>query len=1138
MVGSGFSRACLREPTVPAPPLWGDFKARMEIALGYTSGYAPDALRLAQEYQTLHGEDGLDRLIRELVPDERWLPGPLHKQLLELPWQDVLTTNWDTLLERTTPETPDRVYSCVRTVQDIAHQAAPRIIKLHGSLPSHKPFIFTEDEFRTYPANFAPFVNLAQQVMLEHELCLIGFSGVDPNFLAWSGWARDTLGASTRRIRLVGSLNLTPPARALLEARNVTPIDLGPLVKAVHSSEKHERALEIFFEALNFAKPPSPFNWVKSPDRFSAPPNAPDHEKATKQEMAETWAEDRMSYPGWVVGPVRQTNSLTYSFPTLQKGPETPEAHLRFAAEKIWRHRTACIWIFQNDLEEADQHYEAEHSNLSSPERIALCVACATEWRRFQDWGKWSVWMERLQAISSEEGRLAYAYETGQRALLKWDDAAILTAATSLKSEEPIWMMRRAGLLATLYHHREAAELYQAALLRIRQKQVSDPKSAWLISLEGWAAFYHRCSKSALNDDPYSYPEDETDETRMRFLGAKADPWDTISRYDNLATKRIDRNRKDSEPWSLSFKPGSYRHGGSTRLGGDDECPFYGLLELIERTGAPESISNFDVFSTRLETAYRAITNPDEDDFMTFLARYRGGDKKILDWVLPRTKVAQLGTEAIEQLLVGIQKRVDRLRALNDTRNGNNHLAFLLEVMARIVIRAPSKKALELFLWAISLLEKPAIWWGGYAASNAIMEAAVEAMDRTDKSSALLAAIALETPTEGGAVAIERDWPEPIDAFSDQDASDLKISTAASLRIDELISHVRGGQKLDRGRAIRRLHLLYKAGKISDLQSQTLQDAIWERTGESGWPSDTDLHPWIFFELPGQEQASELFHMNIVSAVSEGSVSHDLLMNLRIGLKVGGYLLDEATLASCISACLDWVPPSMEGRSEFDIAMSVDTGLNRITAREIGEVLARTLLPKLDPQKIADSDIETRLTTDEYYQRLPQLVAVAYQIERLFPDNASFALSLVRLALASRDPERVYPAYVAIMQYIQETAFESQNSGAIVELLMHAIEQRTQPGLSSALQLVCDLVAAGRLSSANRERIVAALPAVLEEYRYDQGRLEIPSLADLPLVRKRVHRLAFLLREREGLLEEIEAGLRNDPLPEVRSIET
>lgn len=655
--------------------------------------------------------------------------------------------------------------------------------------------------------------------------------------------------------------------------------------------------------------------------------------------------------------------------------------------------------------------------------------------------------------------------------------------------------------------------------------------------MEGWAAFYHRCSKSALNDGLYSYEEDETDETRMRFLGAKADPWDTITRYDGLTTKRIERNRKDSEPWSLSFKPGSYRHGGTTRVSGDAECPFYGLLELIERTGAPETISNFDVFSTRVETAYRAITSPDEDDFMTFLARYRGSDKKILDWVLPRTKVAQLSSEAIEQLLEGIPKRVDRLRALNDTQSGNNHLAFLMEVIARIVIRAPSKKAMDLFLWTISLFDKPAIWWGGYASSNSVMEAAVEAMVLADRSSALLAAIDLKTPAKGGAEVIERDWPEPIDAFSDQDANGLEISIATSLRIDELVSHVEDGKKLDRGRAIRRLHMLFKAEKLSDLQSQALQDAIWKRPGESGWPSDTDLHPWLFLELPGHEQASELFRTNIINAVAEGSVSHDLLMNLRIGLKVGDFLLDEATLSSCISACLDWTPTTLEGRSDLAIAMSGDTGLNRITAREIGEVLARTLLPRIAPQTIADGDVISRLTTNESYQRLPQLVAVAYQIERLCPEHASFALSLVRLALASRDPERVYPAYVAMMQYTQDEAFESQNRGAIIELLMHAIEQRTQPGLSNALHLIGDLVAGERLSSANQERVVAALPALLEEYRYDQGRLEVPSLADLPLVRKRVHRLASLLGKEHGLLVEIAIKLSEDPLPEVRNFE-
>ena len=70
----------------------------------------------------------------------------------------------------------------------------PRIVKLHGSLPATFPLISTEEDYRTYPSKFAPFVNTVRQAMMETVLCLIGFSGDDPNFLHWSGWVRDNLG--------------------------------------------------------------------------------------------------------------------------------------------------------------------------------------------------------------------------------------------------------------------------------------------------------------------------------------------------------------------------------------------------------------------------------------------------------------------------------------------------------------------------------------------------------------------------------------------------------------------------------------------------------------------------------------------------------------------------------------------------------------------------------------------------------------------------------------------------------------------------------------------------------------------------------------------------------------------------------
>ena len=190
-----------------------------------TSGF----LRLAQEYETAFGREALERLIANAVPDRRFEPGELHRRLLALPWSDVFTTNWDTLIERAAIQIVDRHYDVVQTVSDIPASVRPRIVKLHGTLPSIRPLIFTEDDFRTYPVCFAPFANLAQQSMMENVFCLLGFSGDDPNFLYWSGWVRDHLGDYAPRIYLVGWLDLPPPRRRMLEDRGVNPIDLASL---------------------------------------------------------------------------------------------------------------------------------------------------------------------------------------------------------------------------------------------------------------------------------------------------------------------------------------------------------------------------------------------------------------------------------------------------------------------------------------------------------------------------------------------------------------------------------------------------------------------------------------------------------------------------------------------------------------------------------------------------------------------------------------------------------------------------------------------------------------------------------------------------------------------------------------------
>lgn len=66
-------------------------------------------LRLASQIEASKGRGVLESLLEKSLPDERVNPGRLHIELMKLPWSDVFTTNYDTLLEKTFIEA-DRYY--------------------------------------------------------------------------------------------------------------------------------------------------------------------------------------------------------------------------------------------------------------------------------------------------------------------------------------------------------------------------------------------------------------------------------------------------------------------------------------------------------------------------------------------------------------------------------------------------------------------------------------------------------------------------------------------------------------------------------------------------------------------------------------------------------------------------------------------------------------------------------------------------------------------------------------------------------------------------------------------------------------------------------------------------------------------
>ena len=399
MVGSGFSRNAEKlRPDVRDIPLWADLAELMHEALypydpaDKSPPVVPDwsqpgaISRTAQEYEVAFSEQKLAQLLERHIRDDEFTPDEYHSRILSLPWRDVFTTNWDTLLERTRPSVIQRSYGLVRTLKEIPLYPRPRIVKLHGCLSIHNRLILTEEDYRQYQTKYAPFVNTVQQAMMETTFCLIGFSGDDPNFVHWSGWVRDNLGASAPRFYLAGWLNLSPHRRRMLEARNVTPIDLAhhPTASQWPEPLKHRYATDWLITSFEVGRPNDISDWPliskiskeeipshlepvqRFPSLLPKPEPWPERSAedigndapATISETIAIWSHNRNLYPNWLVLPFRRVNQLSSVTSEWERviltsmGQHSIDRRLEILAEVLWR-KSILMEPLDPKLEEA-----------------------------------------------------------------------------------------------------------------------------------------------------------------------------------------------------------------------------------------------------------------------------------------------------------------------------------------------------------------------------------------------------------------------------------------------------------------------------------------------------------------------------------------------------------------------------------------------------------------------------------------------------------------------------------------------------------------------------------------------------------------------------------------------------------------
>lgn len=99
------------------------------------------------------------------------------------------------------------IEKCLKPVvhsSDLAIKRNRNIIKLHGSIRNENDtygfdndirshYVISREDYDLYPKKHEAFTQLMRISLLQESYCLIGFSGVDPNFLEWIKWVRDVL---------------------------------------------------------------------------------------------------------------------------------------------------------------------------------------------------------------------------------------------------------------------------------------------------------------------------------------------------------------------------------------------------------------------------------------------------------------------------------------------------------------------------------------------------------------------------------------------------------------------------------------------------------------------------------------------------------------------------------------------------------------------------------------------------------------------------------------------------------------------------------------------------------------------------------------------------------------------------------
>ena len=1202
MIGSGFSRNALKSrPDANDPPTWREV-ARAVYDKLYPQGGEDDLetatidfLRLAQEYEAAFGPGDLHRFLRELIRDDDFLPGDFHIRLISLPWRDVFTTNWDTLLERARTSVAGRAYSVVRNMDEIPLANRPRIVKLHGSFPSPFRLIFTEEDYRTYPTKFAPFVNTVQQAMMETVVCLIGFSGDDPNFLQWSGWVRDNLGDAAPKIYLAGWLKLSPHRRRMLEDRKVVPIDLALHPQAGEWPEhlRHQYATEWLLHTLKRGEPYDVMDWPSLPSaqKHSALPtrlepievvksDTPQEEPHSPPSSSESgnaadsvrqllgiWAHNRKIYPGWLAVPssARQLLSLCtneWESLILRVLPEfAPVERLNAIRELVWR-KEILLEPISFELESAAgevlKSIDCQSRTIDgvvdltiewSPIReawrtIELALVTAARHSLAQD-----VFEQRIEALSpflqddiDVDHRIRH--ERCLWAMYSMNFEALDDLLKDWRTEncDPVWTMRKAALMVETGRQDEATALAKHALTTIRAMPTGDLSLAGP-SREGWALW--------LVVQPKDYQIFFKRWNELAPLKCNA----LMERQ--LIADAIKGNGETQEAPSFDF--GTRRAQGLSFSNADPRGAAYRAIRLSEVAGLPPSTDRMDVAANFLKLATEKLVASNPEMAVRLVLRVLTYDRdETLMRVLSRARVAALSADSARTLAEICNSVIEYAlpRMVGTDSRGHRPVFWIermcvaMEALSRLVLRLEPEKVETIFNKALVYYRDDHV-----ARDFCLVDPVRNLLNRSwetlpeDRRTARALDL-LSAPIVGldNFKTDSSNYPDPGNLLQNDLPPPTRTGDNESRWqgiVSLLVRGLRAGGEA-RKRASLRIEPVVFWHRLAEAESSQVAQALWseKHTSSNDLPGETLLFDWAFLLFPEPELglAEHRFRCKWLTASSAPQEDEPSLDDIlwQIG-KTISYLKDHQRSLELSEDERSYLIEVVEQWSDTPVPSHffpfVESELREPTLQAL--IGLRTVISEIQiPVLIGEKLYEKVQVLNE--SGSPGFGLIAGLVKAL-PNRFDELASTMRMGLVSDNVDLAEGAAVGLYHWLTTSAEVASQiqppPNDLVSEIGIMIATRRKRALGQALEIAKWVFDEGNdaQKEAIRHSALQGLGYLVEELRYDK---EHDRDADVPFLRWACAHLALAMAEcglgdNPAVTRWLEST-KEDPLPEVR----